>query len=220
MHSTFLFIHIASGAIAILSGFLSLIPKKGGKWHILLGKLFFYSMIVMAGMACVLATFFAFETINALIGLFTLYLVLTAKFAAANRDGRTSIREKILGLFALLLFLGFLFISISAYQSGRAAIDGVYVEAYYVYTFFAALALGLDIKVILKGGIRGKQRIARHLWRMVLALFIASGSVFLGQPQVFPKVIQTSGALNVPVLIVVLVLIFWMVRVFLGRRFA
>ncbi len=219
MNAFFLTLHITAGSLAIVAGFSSLIPKKGTPWHKLFGRLFFYAMLGMAGAASYLAVFSSSETINALIGLFTLYLVLTGRLAASNHKGITTIKEKIAGLFAVLLFLGFLILSIEAARSGEAIIDGVYVEAFYVYTVLAAVAIFLDIKVLVKGGVYGKQRIARHLWRMILALFIAVGSLFLGQPQVFPEFIRSSGLLAAPVFLVVLALFFWMIRVYVGGRF-
>jgi hypothetical protein len=40
-------------------------------------------------------------------------------------------------------------------------------------------ALG-DIRMLVRGGVLGTKRIARHLWRMCFGLFIAAGSFFLG----------------------------------------
>ena len=66
---------------------------------------------------------------------------------------------------------------------------------------------------MLVGGISGRQRIARHLWRMCFGWFIATGSFFLGQQQVFPARLRGSPALLVPALLPLALLIFWMIRV-------
>jgi hypothetical protein len=76
-----------------------------------------------------------------------------------------------------------------------------------------------DLRVMWAGGIQGARRIARHLWRMCFALFIAAASFFLGQPQVFPAPLRRSGVLAIPVLLVLLLLVYWMARVLLTRRF-
>ncbi len=219
VHTLLLTLHIGGGCTAIFTGFLSMVFRKGGKSHRLLGTIFFYAMIAMAGSATYLASFVVFEKINMAIGLFTLYLVLTGKWAASNRSGRVTNRDRLGSLFVLLLFLAFTGLSIMAIRSGETAIDGVYVEAYYVYAVLALLALILDLKVTLGGGVLGAHRNARHLWRMILALFIACGSFFLGQPQVFPEFIRSSGVLNIPVLLVVVSLFYWLVRVYIGKRF-
>jgi hypothetical protein len=41
-------------------------------------------------------------------------------------------------------------------------------------------------------------------------LFIAANSLFLGQPQVFPKAVQKSGLLMVPALLILALLLFWL----------
>lgn len=218
MQTILLPLHIAAGVVAITCGLFALFLRKGTRTHFKIGNLFFYSMLCMAGSASILAIN-ASEEINALIGAFTLYLVLTGKWTANNRTGQNTSKEKIGGALALILFAGFLILSIQAMQSGATAIDGVYVEAFYVYTVLALLALILDFKVLLKGGVYGAQRIARHLWRMILGLFVAAGAFFFGQPQVFPEVIRESGLLSVPPFLVLVFLLVWLVLVYKLRRY-
>ena len=43
----------------------------------------------------------------------------------------------------------------------------------------AVLAAAGDVRMLVRGGVFGAQRVARHLWRMCFGLFIATGS-FLG----------------------------------------
>jgi hypothetical protein len=90
---------------------------------------------------------------------------------------------------------------------------------YFVFGAVAALAAGLDLRMVIRGGVVGAQRIARHLWRMCLALLIAVISFFLGQSQVFPTAIQDSAILYVPEIAVLGLLIFWMFRVQLSKRY-
>ena len=56
-------------------------------------------------------------------------------------------------------------------------------------------------------------RIARHLWRMCFSLFIASGSFFLGQQQVFPEALRDSIPLYVIALSPLPVMLFWLAKV-------
>jgi hypothetical protein len=98
------------------------------------------------------------------------------------------------------------------------------VEVFYFYAGFAAFVAIGDIKIILCKGIYGTQRIARHLWRMCLGFFIAAGTLFIGNPQVFPEYLQQAEVLAMPVLtfpvLAILVLtVFWLVKVlFFSRR--
>jgi hypothetical protein len=63
------------------------------------------------------------------------------------------------------------------------------------------------------GGISGRPRIVRHLWRMCVGLFIATGSFFLGQPQVFPAALRGSIYLIIPAILPLPLMVFWLVRV-------
>jgi hypothetical protein len=76
------------------------------------------------------------------------------------------------------------------------------------------LAAVTDLKVILMGGISGAPRLARHLWRMCVGLFIATGSFFLGQQQMLPSFMR-GGTLwqFVPVLTPFLVMAYYLVVV-------
>ena len=89
----------------------------------------------------------------------------------------------------------------------------------FVFAAIAALAATGDLRMIVRGGISGARRIARHLWRMCVALFVAAGSLFLGQQQVFPASMRGSLILFLPEIAIVGLLIFWMVRVRVGKRF-
>ena len=81
------------------------------------------------------------------------------------------------------------------------------------------LALG-DVRLVVRGGVFGKHRIARHLLRMGLALFVAVASFFLGQQQVIPSVLRNPFVLYGPVLLVVVLTIYWMIRVRFAKRAA
>src|ERR1022692_5020033 len=52
------------------------------------------------------------------------------------------------------------------------------------------------------------ERIVRHLWRMCFGFFIATGSFFLGQQQVFPAWLRGSSVLFIPALLPLVLLIF------------
>jgi hypothetical protein len=54
-------------------------------------------------------------------------------------------------------------------------------------TLLAAIG---DARVVLAGPITGARRLARHLWRMCFARFIASGSFFLGQMNFVPESVR------------------------------
>jgi hypothetical protein len=51
------------------------------------------------------------------------------------------------------------------------------------------------------------------LWRMGFALFIAAGSLFLGQPDVFPEALRSIAFRAVPAILVIGLTIFRLIRV-------
>jgi hypothetical protein len=76
-----------------------------------------------------------------------------------------------------------------------------------------ASTAALDLRMILRGGISGPPRLARHIWRMCTALFVATGSFFIGQPQVFPAALRGSPILFSLGLAPLGFMIFWLFRV-------
>ena len=69
----------------------------------------------------------------------------------------------------------------------------------------------LDARLLWAGGIQGAHRLARHLWRMCFAMWIATASFFLGQARFFPEPIRKSGLLAIPVLLVAGLMFYWLV---------
>jgi hypothetical protein len=81
--------------------------------------------------------------------------------------------------------------------------------------FFMAtvvLLAGADDVRMLVRGLSTTQRIARHLWRMCFRLFIASGSIFLARPQLFPKFLQETNILLLLGVLPLILLVFWIIR--------
>ena len=89
--------------------------------------------------------------------------------------------------------------------------------------FFLAAVLLLaatgDIRMLARGGISGRPRVTRHLWRMCFGLFFATGSFFLGQQQVFPAFLRGSILLTVLALLPFPLMIYWLIRVRFGNAY-
>jgi hypothetical protein len=88
--------------------------------------------------------------------------------------------------------------------------------------FFGAvlmLAAAGDIRMLARGGISGRQRIARHLWCMCFGLFIATGSFFLGQQQVFPAFLRGSIFLTALALLPFPLMSYWFLRVRFSKAY-
>jgi hypothetical protein len=70
-----------------------------------------------------------------------------------------------------------------------------------------------DLRVMRSGALRGAPRIARHLWRMSFALFIAALSFFIGQADELPAALRIFPLLALPVLAVLGTMLYWLWRV-------
>lgn len=207
-------LHICMGSIALLSGTAALSFRKGERLHRGFGNVFFASMLGMSASGAFLA-FIKYERINMVVGALTFYLVSTAWLTVKRKEGETGRFEIIACIAALATGIYGMTVGVEALNSKTGYLDGEPIPAG-VYFFFSSVALlagFLDIKVLIQNGISGKQRIARHLWRMCFAMLIAAASFFLGQEQVFPESLQGSIALGAPVILVLVLLIFWLIRV-------
>src|SRR5205814_7606394 len=105
-----------------------------------------------------------------------------------------------------------------AMMSAKGAYQGYPAALYLVFGSFASLFAALDLKVILRGGISGAARIARHLWRMCFALFFAAASFFLGQQKVMPAFMHGSPLLFIPAFAPLVFMLFWLVRTRFPKR--
>lgn len=212
-----LFLHIAGGSVGIVSGFVALLSRKGGRVHRVAGKAFFVSMLIMAVIGAAASPFLPKpEMANVAAGVLVIYLVGTSWMAIRRKDGRAGVFEKCgLALAFGVIAAGLLFMQMAKNNpSGTTA--NTPPQAFYVFVFIGAIGAIGDLNMILRGGISGVSRIARHLWRMCLALTIASGSFFLGQQKVMPLFMRGSPWLFVPVLAPLLLMLFWLIRIRVG----
>ena len=213
MRLPLLVLHISAGILGMLSGTAAMSFRKGSRRHALAGNIFVMAMLTMAASAMFLAVM-KHQTGNILGGIFTFYLLATAWFAAKRTDGGVSA----LGWVALLAPLAVAaangYFGVQKALSPTPSPDGVPAGMNFFMGSICLLAAVGDIRMLLRGGVFGVQRITRHLWRMCFGLFIATGSFFLGQgSKVFPAFIVKSGLLLIPAVLPLPLLIFWIFRV-------
>jgi hypothetical protein len=85
-----------------------------------------------------------------------------------------------------------------------------------IFGTVALMAAIGDVRMIRAGGMRGSRRTARHLWRMCVAMVIATGSFFAGQAKVFPEELRSPILMFGPMLAVLATMTWWLVK--LKRR--
>jgi len=211
--SPVLTLHISAGMVGILSGAAALCFRKGSPGHVLAGKVFVAAMLTMAASATYLA-WMKNQPDNVGGGILTMYLVATAWVTARRKEGETSRYDWLALLVPLALGTGGWINGLKAVHSQTAPDDGVRVGMNFFLSTVMLLAAAGDVRMLLRGGVFGAQRIARHLWRMCFGLFIATGSFFLGQGnKVFPSLLRQSSLLIVPAILPLVLLIFWLLRV-------
>lgn len=212
LHPFLYFTHIILGTVGLLSGAAALVFQKGSRLHRAAGNVFFPSMLIMSAIGAY-GSLYVPEMISVLVGILTFYLVATAWVTVKRKEGETGLFEFGAAFVGLGVAAGGLIYGLEAANSATGLKDGFPPGPHFFFGTVALIAAVLDFRTFFRGGVSGVQRIARHLWRMCFALFIAAASLFLGQPQVFPKSVRGTVILYVPVIVVLGLMIFWLFRV-------
>lgn len=211
-------IHVVAGGLAIVLGAVALLAKKGGTVHRRSGALFVWAMLVMGISASVLGL--RDGPGDMVAGLLAAYFVGTAWTTVRpaspwTRRINAAALTVAVGL-ALLAVLG----GVTSINNPGLSPGGVPFRIIGVMSFILATALVLaaagDLRIIRSGMPRGGPRLARHLWRMCFALFIAAGSFFSIEERV-AKVLPepfTSGPVRaLPILLLFGAMFYWLWRV-------
>lgn len=207
-------LHIAGGVVALVSGGVALFTRKGGRPHIIAGLVFCVSMSIMAFIGAVVSPFLPIpQRANVIAGILTLYLVWSGWVAVRSKQVAAG-RFEVMGLVVAMstVATGVLW-AVQAGYSATGTLDATPPQAFYVFIVIGTLAAIGDLRLILKGRISGAPRLSRHLWRMCVALLIASGSFFLGQQRIMPAWMRGSPLLFVPVFAPLLVMTYWLIRI-------
>jgi len=199
--------------------------RKGSPRHVLAGRVFVASMLIMGVFAVYLAIT-RHQPSNIGGGILTFYLIGTAWLTARRRDGETSRFDWVVLLIPLAIGVLLWMNGVKVLRSGASSQGGVPVGMMFFMGSVCLLAAAGDVRMLVSGGVAGAKRIARHLWRMCFGLFIASGSFFLGPSNrplrllssvgvgkyLSPALFSTTLYLILTLLPLIL-LIFWLVRV-------
>jgi len=213
-------IHVAAGGLAIVLGAVALSVKKGGTLHRRSGLLFVYAMLVMSGSASIMALRNGITDGNVMAGFITAYFVGTA--LTTVRPASPSIRRinAVALTFALVLALVAIVGGVRAVNSSRLSPGGVPFRTIGVMSFVLATVLLLsaigDVRLMRVGRLRGATRLARHLWRMCFALFIAAGSFFSIRARVarvLPEPFTTGRMRALPIALLFAAMFYWLWRV-------
>ena len=210
--------HATAGTVGLVSGTIAIAARKGGAWHRRSGQVFLVAMIAMGLVAVGISVYEGKEAVAG--GALAAYLVFTAWTAVRplESDGRRV--DIVLMLFASMLAAVGFAQAFAAFARPRHLIDGVPAGMQVFLSTVILLAAVGDVRMIRAGGLRGSRRLARHLWRMCFALFIATGSFVaqLVRMTFMPMWTRSLAAILVLSFAPLVVLVYWMWRVRLRQN--
>jgi hypothetical protein len=206
-------VHILAGTLGLVFGYVALSAAKGATLHRKAGILFVYAMLTMSVFGGTIAAVQGVApAINIPAALLTSYLVITALITVRPPSSRSRWLTPGLMLVALAVGLTSLSFAFEAFANGGKR-NGMPAFPFVMFGVVGTLGALLDMRMMRAGALAGASRLARHLWRMCFALFIAALSFFIGQAQVFPKPIRIPALLALPVLAVLVAMFYWLWRV-------
>jgi len=171
-------LHIATGSIALLTGSLVLLLKKGDQRHQKIGKVFYGSMLLSAVVACLVAVLPQHENIFLFcIGLFTIYLLVAGYRGLGFRQTNPKLEwDKRLALALGITGLVLITFPILLYQKINVISSGFGV---------ACLYFGLsDLRMLRRPQVLQKRWLNIHLGKTIGA-YLASLTAFVVVNNVF-----------------------------------
>ena len=174
-------IHILTGSVALVSAALSLSTEKGKKFHVLIGKAYFWSMVIIfltaIPMSIITGNVFLF-----LIAIFSFYLAFSGMRFAKNRTGVPTRVDLIAVNFMLLSGIGMWTLAIIFFIDNDSQFITLIVFG------FLALFLGYgDFQTFKNQKATGKERIAKHLTNMMGGTIAVVTAVLVVNPPADPE---------------------------------
>ena len=176
-----LFIHILAGSVALVSAALALSTEKGKKFHVLIGKAYFWSMVIIfltaLPMSIITGNVFLF-----LIAIFSFYLAFSGMRFAKNRAGVPTRVDLIAVNFMFLSGAGMWILAIIFVINNNSQFITLIVFG------FLALFLGYgDFQTFKNQTAIGKERIAKHLTNMMGGTIAVVTAVLVVNPPSNPE---------------------------------
>jgi uncharacterized membrane protein len=208
-------LHILAGALALMFGYVALYATKGATLHRKSGMLFVYAMVTLSLSGALMEVLKSWSTsVNVVAGLLTFYFVTTGLLTVRRRTRESSWMDGAGVLFALT-------VSVLAFNAGSELAGRGRPEAIpsFIFGVVGMLAAAGDVRMMRAQGIQGPRRIARHLWRMCFAMWVAAASFFWGPPNRVPGLIRIPALQAVAVLVPIVAMLYWLWRVRVRQTF-
>jgi uncharacterized membrane protein len=208
-------VHVLAGGLALVFGYIALSAAKGAPLHRKSGLLFVYAMVAMSLSGALMGALNAPRiSVNVVAGLLTCYLVVTALLTVRPRRQQSQWIDAVAVVLALT-------VSVLAFKCGFELLSSGRPETVpcFIFGIVGLVAASGDIRVLRARGIQAPRRLARHLWRMCFAMWVAAASFFWGPPGRVPELIRIPALLAVAVLVPLLAMLYWLWRIRSRQRF-
>src|SRR5580700_5836479 len=146
-HSPILLLHIVSGTLGMLSGFVAVFLRKGSRGHGIAGNVFVVTMLSLGATGTYLAVLKS-QPGNILGGMLTFYLVATAWLTARRSDGKPGMIDWGALLVVLAVAAAQLTFGVEAAMSPTGLKYDYPPGPYFIFGLVAALAAVGDIRVL------------------------------------------------------------------------
>lgn len=186
--TVFITIHAVAGMIALITGTISVIAKKGGKVHKKSGKVFFYGMIV-AGSSGIIASLLPehYNPFLFVVGLFSIYLVVSGYRALGFTKIKTKaqLRPDILLAWGMMV-VAVLMVLFGGYVLIKIDTIGIVLLIFGVIAFFNGYT---DLKAFRNLKTLRAKAIRLHIGK-ISGGYIAAFTAFLVTNQILPTLLS------------------------------
>ena len=201
IHLLLLAVHIAAGSVSLATAGVALATAKGGRWHVLAGRVYAVGMTVVFLTAAPLA-FLVQSSFLFLIALFSFYLVFAGWRFARNRRRRAHAVDWI-----AVSAIGITGLAMWSYAA-VIALDGNSQWVTLVVFGGIALALGLADAKFHRDQPGGQRRIARHLTNMMAGTIATITAVMVVNVDMEPEWVPWI----LPTVVITPLIAWWNVR--------
>ena len=200
-------VHIAAGSISLATAAVALVTAKGGRWHVLAGRVYAIGMTVVFLTAVPLA-FLGGSTFLFLIALFSFYLVFAGWRFARNRQRRPHpvdwLAVVAIGITGLTMW-------------GYAVVVALGGSSQWVTLLVfggIAIALGLADARFHRTQPRGPRRVSRHLTNMMAGTIATITAVTVVNVDMEPVWVPWI----LPTVVITPLIVWWNVRILRRAR--
>jgi uncharacterized membrane protein len=208
-HLPFLALHILAGSVSLVTSVVALVATKGGRVHVRAGQVFVAAMIVVGLSAFILAVLRPNPFLFA-VGVFSLYLAIAGREAAAVRTGIMSRTALVAAILMVVVGIGMVAIGGGALAGipAAAAVAGRLPVVLLAFGLGGTALATQDLRTYAAGREAPQRRIARHVGRIVGAT-IASWTAFVVVNLTFlPPLARWLG----PSLLFAPLILYWNIR--------